>query len=408
MCGICGIYNIQSQVPVAFRTQSDTEVIVHAYEEYGTECFARLHGMFGLAIWDERRQRLLLARDRPGKKPLYYTRVGGDLLFASEIKALFCDPRVSRQADLQSLADFLSVRYVPGPATLFKDIYKVQAGHWLLFERENAREECYWDFSFEPLERHRAFATATYLDGIRQHVRRSVAERMRKLKTAARALAEPDSQRWVNWFGIFNGSLKEQLLASSLQAQVDMHAGRIFQRWLDEHPQRDNLSRMLNLDTKIWLPDNLLMKNDKMTMAASVEGRIPLLDEHLVAYAASIPSHLKVHGWQTKYIFKQAYADFLPQTILTRKKMGFNMPTGTWFREGQRAFITGLLLSERMSSRGLFDHTCIERLLRDHLDGRSNYQAQLFTLASLELWFRVFIDPPTLDAPQELLAFAAQ
>ena len=139
------------------------------------------------------------------------------------------------------------------------------------------------------------------------------------------------------------------------------------------------------------------MKIDKMSMAASLEGRAPLLDKYLIDYAASIPSHLKVHNWQTKYIFKQAFADFLPHSILTRKKIGFNMPTGTWFREGQRAFMTSLLLSEQMRSRGLFNHDCIERMLREHLDGRSNYQAQLFILASLELWFRVFIDPPDLD-----------
>lgn len=145
------------------------------------------------------------------------------------------------------------------------------------------------------------------------------------------------------------------------------------------------------------------MKNDKMTMAASLEGRLPLLDEQLIAYAASIPSHLKVRGWQTKYILKRAYANFLPRDILTRKKMGFNVPTGAWFREGQRDFLTGLLLSEQMRSRGLFDHTCIEYLLSAHLDGRRNYQAQLFTLASLELWFRVFIDPsgPGIEAPRE-------
>lgn len=541
-----------------FRTQSDVEVIIHAYEEYGTACLERLHGMFGLALWDARRHRLLLARDRAGKKPLYYTRVGGDLLFASEIKALLCDPRVTRQADLQSLADFLSVRYVPGPATLFKDIYKVQAGHWLLFEPGRTREECYWDFSFAPLEQRQPLATSAYLEGIRQHVRRSVEERMmsdvpvgamlsggvdssvivglmsqlspqpvetfavgfdvpgfselpyarqiaehfgtnhhellltghelttywplltwhrdepvseppdlgvyllsrlasqyvkvilsgeggdelfagypkyavdrlarpyhllpmpfrhniinpllerlpysaRKLKTAARALAEPAPQRWVNWFGIFHDPLKARLLAASVQAQVEMNASRIFQCWLDEHPQRDDLSRMLYLDTKIWLPDNLLMKNDKMTMAASLEGRMPLLDEQLITYAASIPSHLKVHGWQTKYIFKNAYADFLPREILTRKKMGFNIPTGSWFRGDLRDFLTDLLLSERMRARGLFNHACIEGLLRAHLDGRSNYQAQLFTLASLELWFRVFIDPPTIAAPNQLL-----
>src|SRR5205085_5136926 len=127
-----------------FRTNSDTETIVHAYEEYGVDCVARLHGMFGFGIWDSRQRRLLLARDRAGKKPLYYTRVNGDFLFASEIKSLLLDPRVQRQVDLQAMADFLSVRYVPGPATLFANIYKMQHGHWLLCEDERLHEECYW------------------------------------------------------------------------------------------------------------------------------------------------------------------------------------------------------------------------------------------------------------------------
>src|SRR5207237_9273500 len=117
-------------------------------EEYGVDCIARLHGMFGLAIWDRRQKRLLLARDRVGKKPLYYTRVGGDLLFASEIKSLLFDPRVKRQVDVQAMADYLSVGYVPGPATLFANIYKVQPGHWLLFENNTMRSQCYWDFAF--------------------------------------------------------------------------------------------------------------------------------------------------------------------------------------------------------------------------------------------------------------------
>ncbi len=541
-----------------FRTQGDAEVIVHAYEEDGVRCLARLHGMFALAIWDKRNRRLLLARDRPGKKPLYYTRLGAQVLFASEIKALLCHHRVPRAADPQALVDFLSVRYVPGPATLFKGIYKLQPGHWLLVEQDKMREGCYWDFAFEPLECRQPHPIGVYLTGVRQHVRRSVEERMigdvpigallsggvdssvvvgimsklsnqpvqtfavgfdvpgfselpyarrvaahfgtahhevllsgddlerywplltwhrdepvsessdlgvylisrlacryvkvllsgeggdelfagypkyaldgfaryyhllpasvrqklivpliehlpyglRRLKTASRSLAEPAAQRWMSWFGVFNDPLKKRLLAPGVQAQVDMDAGRIFQRWLDAHPQRDDLSRMLYLDTKIWLPDNLLMKNDKMTMAFSIEGRLPLLDERLIAYAASIPSHLKVHHGTTKYIFKRAYADFLPEDILKRKKMGFNVPIGTWFREGQRAFITKLLLSDRMHGRGLFERAVVEQMLYDHLHGRKNYQAQLFLLASLELWFRVFIDPPELSAPHTLL-----
>src|SRR5260221_10969424 len=534
-----------------FRTTSDTETIVHAYEEYGVDCVARLHGMFGFAIWDGPRKRLLLARDRVGKKPLYYTRVDGDFLFASEIKSLLCHPRVKRQVDAQALADFLSVRYVPAPATLFANIHKVQPGHWLLCEQATIREECYGDYSLSKSEQR---LVEEYLLGIREHIRRAVEERMmadvpvgamlsggvdssiiagtmsqltsqrvqtfcvgfdvpnyselpyarlvaehfgtehhelvvtcsdlskywplltwhrdepvsepsdlgvylvsklarqyvkvvlsgeggdelfagypkyivdrmaryyhvlpasirdqlitplldhlpysmRKLKMAARSLSQPAPQRWMNWFGIFNGQLKEDLLSASTKASIDTDASRAFRRLLEKNPQRDDLSSMLYLDTKIWLPDNLLMKGDKMTMAASLESRIPLLDSHLVEYAASIPSHLKTKSFKAKYLLKRAFADFLPEPILTRKKMGFNVPTGIWFREGQRGLITRLLLSEQMRARGYFNTGCVEMLLQDHLNGRTDYQKQLFILASLELWFRVFIDAHRLECP---------
>src|SRR6266702_2216199 len=148
-----------------FHTNSDTETIVHAYEEYGVDCVARLHGMFGFAIWDATRKRLLLARDRAGKKPLYYTRVNGNFLFGSEIKSLLYHPDVKIQADPQALADFLSVRYVPGPATLFANIYKVLPGHWVLCENDMLGQT-----ARRPLEE--------YIQDIRQHVRRAVEERM--------------------------------------------------------------------------------------------------------------------------------------------------------------------------------------------------------------------------------------
>jgi asparagine synthase (glutamine-hydrolysing) len=535
-----------------FRTNSDTETIIHAYEEYGTDAFTRLHGMFALALWDAPRQRLLLARDRAGKKPLYYTRTDGDIIFASEIKALLAHPRVRREPDAQALADFLSVRYVPGPATLFANIYKVLPGHWLLIENGQIREERYWDFRFGETEQR---PIEEYMQGIRQHVRRAVEERMiadvplgallsggvdssiivgtmsqltpqavktfavgfdvpgyselpyarlvadhfgtehheivvkcadlaqywplltwhrdepvsepsdlgvylvsklarqhvkvvlsgeggdelfagypkylfdwiakyyqflprslrdqvitplldhlpysmRKVKFTARSLSQPAPQRWVNWFGVFNGPLKQQLLSERMLARIDLDSSRAFQRWLEGNQQRDNLSSMLYLDTKIWLPDNLLMKGDKMTMAASLEGRMPLLDYQLIEYAASIPSNVKIRPFQAKYLLKRAYADFLPRPILTRKKMGFNVPTGTWFREGQRNLMTRLLLSERTHERGYLNNAFVAQMLRDHLRGRTNYQAQLFSLASLELWFRVFIDNPSLDYPQ--------
>jgi asparagine synthase (glutamine-hydrolysing) len=148
------------------------------------------------------------------------------------------------------------------------------------------------------------------------------------------------------------------------------------------------------------LPDNLLMKGDKMTMAASLESRMPFLDYKLVEYAASIPSNIKIKPFKAKYLLKHAYQDFLPEVILTRKKMGFNMPIDVWFREEQRGLLARLLLSERTRSRGFLNDKFIARILSDHQEGRTNYGNQLFILASLELWFRVFIDSPSLEYPQ--------
>ncbi|GAC1380558.1 MAG: asparagine synthase (glutamine-hydrolyzing) [Ktedonobacteraceae bacterium] len=543
-----------------FRTHSDTETIIHAYEEYGVDCIAHLHGMFGLAIWDHPRRRLLLARDRIGKKPLYYTRVDGNLIFASEIKSLLCHPQVKRQADVQALADFLSVRYVPGPATLFANIYKILPGHWLLCENDTLREQCYWDYTFGKTEQR---PLEEYIQGIRQHITRAVEERMmadvplgamlsggvdssiiagtmsqltkqpiktfsvgfdepgyselpyarlvadhfgtehhelvvkcsdlteywplltwhrdepvsepsdlgvylisklarqhvkvvlsgeggdelfagypkyvidwlaryyhllpapirnqmitplldylpysmRKVKMAGNVLSQPAPHRWMSWFGVFNEQLKDKVLSESTKASIDNDSSRVFRNWLTNNPQRDNLSSMLYLDTKIWLPDNLLMKGDKMTMAASLEARIPLLDYQLIEYAASIPSHIKIKPFQAKYLLKRAYADFLPEPILTRKKMGFNVPVSNWFREGQRHLIPRLLLSESARNRGFLNDACVASLLRDHMEGKTNYAGPLFILASLELWFRIFIDNTRLESPQvsveELLA----
>jgi asparagine synthase (glutamine-hydrolysing) len=535
-----------------FCTNSDTETIVHAYEEYGLACFAHLHGMFGFAIWDSSRKRLLMARDRIGKKPLYYTSVDGNLIFASEIKSLLYHPKVKREADVQALADYLSVRYVPAPATLFANIYKVRPGHWLLCENDIIREGCYWDYTFSKTE-HRP--EEEYIQGIRQHIYRAVEERMiadvpvgtilsggvdssivtgvmskltnhpvktfsvgfdhpayselpyaklvadhfgtdhyelvvkssdltkywplltwhrdepvsepsdlgvylisklarqhvkvvlsgeggdelfagypkyvvdwlagyyhllpalvrdqvitrlldrlpyrmRKLKTAARNLSQPTPGRWMNWFGIFNGKLRDDLLSDSTKSRIDSDASRAFRLLLAKNPQRDDLSSMLYLDTKIWLPDNLLMKGDKMTMAASLEARMPLLDYKLIEYAASIPSGIKIKGLKAKYLLKRAFADFLPETILTRKKMGFNVPIDVWFHGAQRDLISQLLFSERARTRGFLNNAFVAKLLDDHLAGRTNYGNQLFILASLELWFRVFIDNTSLEYPQ--------
>ncbi|HLI51957.1 MAG TPA: asparagine synthase C-terminal domain-containing protein, partial [Thermomicrobiaceae bacterium] len=226
---------------------------------------------------------------------------------------------------------------------------------------------------------------------------------MRKVKMASRVLSQPAPERWVSWFGPFNGPLKFDVLASAVRDSVDLDPSREFRRWLEGNPQRDDVSSMLYLDTKIWLPDNLLMKSDKMTMGASLEARVPLLDPGLVEFAARIPTNVKLRPFKAKYLLKRAYEGFLPPEILTRKKMGFNVPTGTWFREGLPDVLNRLLLSERARERGYLNSECVERLIREHVEGRTDHGNQLFILASLELWFRVFIDPPTVEMPQPSL-----
>src|SRR5256886_2187061 len=433
-----------------FRTNSDTETIIHAYEEYGVDCIAHLHGMFGLAIWDVTRRRLLLARDRVGKKPLYYTCVDGNLIFASEIKSLLCHPQVKRRADVQALADFLSVRYVPGPATLFANISKVLPGHLILCENGEFKEHCYWDFTFGKTEDH---SVEDYIHGIRQHIHRAVEERMMADVPLGAMLSGGVDSSIIT--GIMSQLMNEPVKTFSVGFDVPGYSELPYARlvaqyfgtdhhdlivkcsdlsaywplltWHRDEPVSepsdigvylvsklakqhvkvvlsgeggDDLSSMLYLDTKIWLPDNLLMKGDKMTMAASLESRIPLLDYKLIEFAASIPSHIKVKPFKTKYLLKRAYADFLPESILTRKKMGFNVPISIWFRGEQRNLITRLLLSERARSRGFLSNEFVASLLSDHLEGRTQYGNQLFILASLELWFRVFIDNNRLEYPQ--------
>jgi asparagine synthase (glutamine-hydrolysing) len=223
---------------------------------------------------------------------------------------------------------------------------------------------------------------------------------MRKLQMAGRVLSLPAPRRWMDWFGVFKGTQINDVLSASTRANIDNDSSRAFRRLLECNPQRDNLSSMLYLDTKIWLPDNLLMKGDKMTMAASLEARMPFLDHQLIEYAASIPSNVKVHPFQAKYLLKRAYRDFLPEPILTRKKMGFNVPVSDWFRGTQHNLISRLLLSERALSRGFLNNAYIASLLREHMEGKTNYGGQLFILASLELWFRIFIDSPHLAYPE--------
>jgi asparagine synthase (glutamine-hydrolysing) len=537
-----------------FRTTSDTEVIVHLYEQYGLDCVQQLRGMFGFGIWDSRRRQLFLARDRLGIKPLYYTHADNSLVFGSEIKALLKHPAVETRLDVQGLSNFVSLKYVPAPQTMFAGIQALPPGHTLLADSRGARIKRYWDLSFaanqngkrdevsyaeelefllkESVRMHlvsdvpfgaflsggldsstivalmsqflqqpvRTFSVGFDGDGIPYselpyarmvanryetdhhevivrpqnlidlsekiiwHLDQPIADdaclanymvselasryvkmvltgeggdelfagyarymgerlsplfrhitqpgrslvlaatdrlpRMRRPKLALYALLQQDeTRRFTNWFPLFNQDMKAALLSRDLKAVLnDASADRIFAEHLRRTDATDRLSRMLYVDTKLWLPDDLLARGDKMSMAASIEARVPLLDHKLVEFAASLPPHLKIRRLTRKYLLKKVSRGWLPPEIIHRKKKGFPMPFSVWFRNAARSFVHDLLSPATVRRRGLFNATFLEKLLHDHETRVADHGSLLWSLLSVELWHRVFIDSRTRPA----------
>lgn len=539
-----------------FRSTTDTEVIVHLYEELGVDCVKQLRGMFAFAIWDERRQALFCARDRVGIKPFYYCETGTGLVFGSEIKALLCDPAVPRDVDPLAIDDFLSFSYVPGERTLFRAIRKLPPGHVLWAQDGTVTRRQYWDLAFPSAPVELSFADACR--ELRTRVQTTVREHMiadvpvgvllsggvdstvvlgcaaqetsRRMQTFtvgfdgadfaderpfARLAAEQFGAeqhaitltpqdfsgfltRYV-WqmeepvyeppavalhfvselarrhvkvvlsgeggdeaFGGYHnyrnllwleglkrglGSRGSRLLSGALgpasrlpglarlakyapllrtplssyyysrrstpfthfaSVRSELYTGEQLHRCHAHRPGalvdrlfatvRDTgpLSQMLYVDTKTWLPDDLLVKADKMTMANSLELRVPLLDHALLEFAAALPPSYKVKGAETKRILKAAFADVIPPEIRHRKKVGFPVPVARWLRTDLREFVTGQLLDSRALGRGYFRRGAVERLLADCFAGRPR-TTEVFSLLALELWHQRFVDSPPLD-----------
>lgn len=160
---------------------------------------------------------------------------------------------------------------------------------------------------------------------------------------------------------------------------------------------------MLYADVKTWLADDLLMKMDRMSMATSLEARVPFLDHRLVDFAFSLPSQWKWKDGRGKRILRDAFRSRLPETVLSRPKAGFPVPIDRWFRRDLRAFVTETLFSETLARRGIVNPRTVRRVVNDHIEGRRDYRREIWTLLNLELWFQVFIDPPRapMEAPRE-------
>ncbi|HEV2351674.1 MAG TPA: asparagine synthase (glutamine-hydrolyzing) [Terriglobia bacterium] len=521
-----------------FQTSSDTETILHLYEEHDLDCIDHLRGMFAFALWDCRKRRLLLARDRLGVKPLYYRREPGRIIFASELRALreLCGQPL--EVDPQSVYDFFGFRYVPAPHTFYRGVEKLLPGHFLTAVAGGTRSQMYWDIPAEeeepasldalaqevvehlreairlrlisdvplgaflsggtdssavvalmaelgarPLktfsvgfrepgfselpyarrvaERHNtdhqelvvtaddmaaelprlvafrgepvAEPTDVALYKISQLAARSVkvvlagegsdelfagypkyaADRMagmvsalpkniveaivrwlpyrqRRVKLALETLSiQNEGERSATWFASFSRPEREALFAAEFLAQVDdSHPARIFQETLEKARSRSALKRMLYADLKIWLPDNLLLRGDQMTMAASIEERVPFLDHKLVELAAKIPSRLLTHGFQTKVLLRRALKPYLSPETLRRRKMGFAVPVGPWFRKELKSMVGDLVLSPHARTRGYFSKAAMEKFVREHFTGVRDRQKQLWALVNFELWSR--------------------
>jgi len=525
---------------------------VHAYEEWGDACVEHFRGMFAFAIWDANRRRLLLARDRLGIKPLYWTVANGRLLFGSEIKAILASGLVRAEANEAALPELLSTRYLSGTETLFKGIHRLLPGHVLVFDRGAVTTKQYWDVpvgrrdpalaglseaalverfraaledavrtrlmadvplgmflsggldssaiaalmagmidrplqTFSVAFKQRAFSELTYARQVASAIRAEAHEIVidehdffgalpRLVWHEDEPLAHPSSVPlyFVSKLAashvkvVLTGEGSDELLAGygkypralanwragavwnlapdlfrdfvrgsivpRLPGRLARYAKRSFlamprtpeamffdnfaaigmqrQRALLDPRVRGAspgayapsrayfdapnghttlLDRLLYTDLKTYLVE-LLMKQDQMSMAASIESRVPFLDHHLVEFAAALPPRMKLRGLSTKWILREAVKTLLPRDILTRSKMGFPVPFGIWTRGPAAGLVRDVLLDSRTWQRGITDTRAVQALLDNHAAGRTDGADALWSLLNLELWYRTFID----------------
>lgn len=528
-----------------FSTRSDTETIVHAYDEFGEDCVHHLRGMFAFALWDRRRRRLLLVRDRLGIKPLYYYMDRNFLAFASEIKALLKIPEITCEVDPQALDLYLSLRYVPGPGTMFRNILKLQPGHLLVADPDGCRIRKYWDLEYGRPQPHGSWMEyqEQFMDLLQESVRLHLAAEvplgvflsggldsssvlgvMSKMAGNGRVKTfsvgymtsnpeEEESNEFhysrlaARHFGadhhefvlqvadfrdflpelvwyleepvadaasiplffisrlarrhitvVLSGEGGDEVLAGYgiykrlLGLQPFSLYGRRFSRlaahaypWLPGEALRHYLSmldrplagryrgvsraflpetktrllgkphsvdlldsvfapyfrcvegasaldQMLYVDTKLWLPDDLLLKADKMTMANSLELRVPFLDHKLVEFAARLPAPMKLRRRTGKFILREGMKGVLPRAILERPKQGFPVPTACWLRRQLKDFTREILLAPDSACRLYMDPSTLSRMAHEHEQGSVDRNQELWTLLVFEFWHRVFMD----------------
>jgi asparagine synthase (glutamine-hydrolysing) len=533
-----------------FYTDSDTEAIVHAYDQYGTDCPKHLRGMFAFAIWDERAKSLFLARDRVGKKPLLYAEVDGGLVFGSEFIALLQHPGISRDIDFEAIHHYLSFICVPAPLTAYRAIRKLEPGHSLLWRNGEIKIERYWQLDFskklriseeeagdrvlellreavrirlmsevplgaflsggidssavvalmaqessEPVktfsigfdeqdfsELHHARRVAEHVGadhhefivrpdameilptlvehygepfadssaipsyyvsretrayvtvalngdggdecfaGYERYVAMKLSQRyanlsgplrraaiepvvkalpgfesrpniLRKAKRFVAVASIPTVERYLRWVSAFDEDAKQNLYSDAFRHETaNFRTAAILEPWFAKANGTGIVDASLLADTMTYLPNDLLVKMDIASMAVSLEARSPFLDNHLMEFAASLPQHLKLRRLTTKYVLKRVLKKLLPAENLHRRKMGFGVPIGSWFRSSMQPFLRLTLLSEKSLARGLFKPEIVLQIINQHVEGKADHSHRLWSLLMLELWFQRFID----------------
>jgi len=529
-----------------FKTQSDTEVIIHGYEEWGKNCVSRFNGIFAFALWDSKKKCLFLARDHLGVKPLYYIHLKDRLLFASEIKSLLQDKDVPREVDIRSLEELFTFRYVPSPNTLFKDIKKLPPAHWMMCSANNIQINKYWHWTPQIVEgRQESEIVEAYQslleDAIRLQMRSDVPvglflssgidsgtilaimrnyvtcpiytftigfeggektnetddarqiavrfgtnhtemivgpndyenyydrylwdieepvgnetaaafyfvskiasekvkvaltgqgadepwagyhryigvklsciynrlpysltelakkvaymlPRSERLKRGVTALQEPDIlTMFTKIYSFYNADMKDKLYQDWVKQAIStdgFEAKEAIKHLQKDVHNLDPLTQMLYIDTRANLPDDLLMVNDKTSMANSIEARVPFLDYRLVEFIETIPSNLKLKRYQGKHLHKKAVEKWLPKNIINRKKKGFDNPIDKWLRSQMTSYVEEYLLSEKSAVNKYFNKNYINQLIKLHEGKKEDYMRHIYLLISFELWHRQFI-----------------
>jgi len=537
-----------------FKSRTDTEVLVHLYEELGIDMLSELNGMFAFALWDARRQELYLARDPWGIKPLFYTQQGDRLLFASEIKALLQDCGVPRRVNLQALHDFLTFDYIPGAQTAFEGIFELPPAHFMkigiegemtirryqepsflvddsigenqaartalelmeqaverqlvadvpvgvmlsggldsstlvaLMSRKTAEpvhtysvgfndssfnelpyarivgdtfntiqreivvtpqlvrdmlpkylsyiDEPYADGSaiptyyvcqlardevvvvlsgeggdeaFAGYETHAAYQVSRWCKRVPRWIRRGlIAPVVNLLPTSDKKLSlefklkrflggldlEP-AQAHIWWRIVLTEAQKLELYSPRVLEQFrpespERHATEVYNRSDAKHV----LNRLLHIDSAVFLPDDLMIKNDRMSMAHSLEARVPFTDTELTGYMSRVPPNLKLRRLRKKNIMRQAMAHILPPVILNKKKVGLEMPYSQWLRRELKDLLLDYCEPSRIADTGLFRSTGITALVEQHLSGRFDHGRALWGLLNYLMWLELYIPNP--------------